>query len=168
MALTQFAADRRPSLTGDSGDVFTFDTSLRESHRVRVRYTSEPIEGGASLADLRVIEQRPLQITVVVSAAERLGLERDRDVQAWGRLVALAIADPPILFTVTTTLESLERVVLTDVGAPRTAETGNALIADLTLRQLVFSATDVAANLALAAQDLALGEVDLGAQGLGS
>ena len=167
MAVTFFFASKRPSLTGGAGDTFTFDASFSETHSVRARYTKEPIEGGARLSDHRILEQRPLSMQVVVSSAALGGILRDRHVQAWGRMVAYVQADPPQLFTVSTGLETLKNVVLVSASAPRTPETGNALIADLELVQLTFSSTDIAANLADAAQDLALGEVDLGSQGLG-
>jgi hypothetical protein len=153
--------------TQGTGDVFVFDGSESEGHSVELQWTSEPIENGSQLSDNRVIGQRTLPMTVVVSSAEEGGVIRDRHVQAWQRFVRLATADPPLLFEVTTALETLEDVAIARVGATRTPDKGNALVADLVLRQLVFSRTDVAENLADAAQDLGLGEVALGSQGLG-
>jgi len=167
MSTTFFTRAFQPSLASDSGDLFVFDTSLSEQHSVSVRWTQEPIEDGTTITDNRIVEQRRLPIQVVVSSAELGGVLRSRHVEAWARLVKLTLADPPVLFTVTTSLETLEDVVLESASATRTAATGNALIADLVLVQLQFSRTDVAQNLADAAVDLGLGEVDLGSQGLG-
>lgn len=153
--------------TQGTGDTFVFDASTSEGHSVKLRWTTEPLEDGSQLTDHRVIEQRTLPMTVVVSAAELGGIIRDRHVQAWQRFVRLAVSDPPLLFEVTTTLETLENVVIDSVSDTRTPDKGSSIVADVVLRQLVFSQTDVAANLADAAQDLGLGEVDLGSQGLG-
>lgn len=158
-----------PRLTDQStGDSFNFDASVSEGHRVENQWTAEPIEDGSQLTDHRVKVQRRLTMTVVVSSAEFGGAIRDRHVQSWGRFVALATADPPGLFEVTTTLESLDNVVIKSVGATRTPDQGNSLVADIELVQLTFSSTDVAANLADAAVDLGQGDVDLGSQGLGN
>lgn len=157
-----------PGLRDQStGDEFIFDASTSEGHAVETEWTQEPLEDGTVLTDARVIAQRRLPMQVIVSSAEQGGAIRDRHVRAWNRLVRLTTADPPPLFEVTTTLETLPNVVIQRASAPRTPATGNALVADIVLLQLLFSQTDVAANLADAAQDLGLGEVDLGSQGLG-
>jgi hypothetical protein len=168
MSTTFFTRRFQPNLVSDVGDLFVFDTSLGEKHSVSVTWTQEPIEDGTNITDNRVVAQRRLPIQVMVSSAQLGGIFRDRDVQAWARLVKVTLAETPILWTVTTGLEVLENVVIESASATRTAATGNALIADLVLVQLQFSATDVAQNLADAAVDLGLGEVDLGSQGLGN
>ena len=167
MAVTLFSVDRAPGLFPDSGDPFIFDATLSENHSVKARYTREPLEDGSELSDHKINEQRPLGMVVTVSSAERGGLINDRHTAAWGRLVTLTQANPPPVFTVTTGAETLENVVLTGADWPRTPDQGNSMVATVTLVQLQFSQTDVAANLADAAQDLQLGEVDLGSQGLG-
>ena len=150
-----------------TNDAFIFDFSISEGHAVEAQWTAEPIEDGTRITDNRVLAQRRIPMTVIVSSANELGLVRDRHVQAWNRLVRLAKADPPPLFEVVTGLESYDNAVIRRVGTTRTPDQGNALIADIELLQLQFARTDVAQNLADAAVDLGLGEVDLGSQGLG-
>lgn len=163
-----FTGDKRPSIEiQGTEDIWRFDASLSEGHTITRRWTSEPIEGGAELTDHSFVEQREFPIQVIESSAERRGIFRDRHVQAWARLKSLILADPPHLFTVTTTLESIEDAGLKSVSAPYIPANGNALVVDLVFVELTFSLTDVAENLADAAQDIGLAEVDLGSQGLG-
>lgn len=150
-----------------SGDTFVFDCSINEGHRVETQWTAEPLENGSMLSDSRVILQRRIPMTVIVSSANRGGFFPTRHIDAWTRLVALATQDPPGLFEVVTALETYDGCVIRTVGTTRTPDQGNSLVADIELIQLQFSQTDVAANLADAAQDPGLGEVDLGSQGLG-
>lgn len=167
MSIVEFALNRRPSMTSDEGDVTTWDASLSERHSLQFDYTSEPIESGAEISDNRVRRQRELPLQVTVSSAELGGVIRDRHIQAWTRLVSQAEADPPLLFEVTTVAESYDNMVIAAISWPRTPDQGNRMVADIVFKQLEFSQTDVAANLADAAQDLALGDVSLGSQGLG-
>lgn len=164
MAFVEF---RRPSMRSDEGDLFRFDSSEAERHAAVYDWTREPIESGAELTDNRVKRQRELPITVVVSSAEQGGVVRDRHIQAWTRLRALADQDPPLLFEVTTTPEFYDDMVIVSIGWPRSPDQGDVMVADIAFRQLTYSQTDTAQNLADAAQDPGLGEVDLGSQGLG-
>ena len=161
-----FAATPRLTDTA-SGDSLVFDCSVNESHRVETQWTAEPLEDGSLLSESRIVLQRRIPMTVIISSANRGGLFPTRHIDAWTRLVSLATQDPPPLFEVVTAIETYTGCVLKTVGTTRTPDQGNSLVADVELLQLRFSATDVAANLADAAQDPGLGEVDLGSQGLG-
>ena len=170
MAGQQFTAlftDRRPRIESGPGDQFIFDASFSERHMVKNQWTSEPIEDGTTISDNVITGQRMLPMQVVVSSAELGGVFSNRDGAAWARFVTLAQQKPPPTFKVTTTLESLRNCVIDSVGATRTATTGTSLVADLVMRQLEFSATDVADNLSDAAQDLGQGNQNIGSQGLG-
>ena len=179
MTIYQLFSDKRPGLTSTTGLEIKFDASMSEQHMVDTEWASRPIESGARLTDHRIKVQRQLQLTVLVSSASVSGLSpfqpiadliepvAARHVTVWNRIVSLVHADTPFLWEVVTQLETLELCVIKSASAPRTAADGNTITATLTILQLEFADVDEVTNLADAAQDLALAEVDLGSQGLG-
>lgn len=148
-----------------SGNVapLVFDASVREEHGVQYSIASFPIEGGAEVTDH--VQRQPLTITVdvvltdVVDSLTDLG-SRDRHKDLYAQL--LAVADTRQPFDFLTTLRPYTSMVFSSISAPRSAETGTALVCTLVMRQIEIATVDQAQVLADAALAIALGEQNLG------
>lgn len=164
MALFGLFSDNRPSIQG-LGSAFFFDGSIAEQHSIETRWTKEVIEDGSELTDNREILPRRFTITAIVSSAEPVFFDRQRHVKAWARLRALVTAQPAQVYEISTTLEGYPNMALISASVPVDAGTGSSITATIVAEEKQFASTQVAQNLAVAAQDGGLGEVDVGTEG---
>lgn len=164
MSIAGIFQDVRPSIEG-LGAAFVFDMLQEATHRVRAVWTEEPVEDGSTLSDHRWLPQRDLVLTVVVSSAEALPFDRTAHLRAWQRLRDLVTLEPPQLFTIVTSDETYDNMGLVEVSKPQTRDTTGAMFATITAHQIEIGKTGVAQNLADAAQDGGLAEVNTGTQG---
>lgn len=144
------------------------DATLAEDHSVEAEQTENPIEEGGMVSDHRVVKPRGIVLTglVVAFPASTLPpLSFTRHTTIWRRFRDMVIRGDVV--DVVTTLEILPGMTLLRVGTVKTAGGGsaNGLEFQLTLRKLEFARIDVGQAIADAAQDLALGQAELGAQG---
>lgn len=142
-----------------------FDASFLEEHAVDVDVTEYPIESGGLIADHRVVRPRAITMTVGASSLpdELLSLpEPTRHIRMWRRLRDLCIAG--LLVDIVTTAEIYPLMHLTHVSAPRSRDTNGHLYYTIRARRIQFALLDGAEQIADAAQDIALGAVDAGAQ----
>ena len=158
------------------GGVLSFDATLREEHAVENAVTDNPIETGGIVTDHVQTLPRVLTMDTIVSTTpdSLLGVAAgidvgippslQRHIDVWRRLEAAAEARIPL--TVLTTLRAYQNMVIRRLTTPRTLETTNALIYTIEFRQVEIPIIDSTAAIAPPAQDSALGEQDLGPQGL--
>lgn len=154
------------SATKPSVGPIMLDGSLSEDHAVEVDVTEEPIEEGGLVADHQIVRPRVVVIEGLVSAFPDSFLPPQtftRHLSIWRRFRDIAIRGD--LLDVVTTLEVYPGMKLTSVRTRRDVDHTNALVILLTLRKFEFARVDVAQAVADAAQDLALGQAELGAQG---
>lgn len=138
-----------------------FDASVREDHGEQYALASSPIEGGAQVTDH--VQRQPVALTVEVVLTDNpddFSGFRDRHKDLYAQI--LAVAQTRVPFDFSTTLETYTSMVFTSIGAPRTAESGNALMVTLTMRQIEIATVDQAAVLADAALAIGLGKQNLG------
>lgn len=140
-----------------------FDATLREDHGVSYAVTSSPLESGAQVTDH--VQPQPLVISCEAVLAARP--ERIIDTRGNRRAVALyeqllAIADTREPFDLAFTLRAYRSMVFERIGVQRTADSGDALVCSLTMRQVEIQVVDQAAVLADAAIAMSLGAQSLG------
>ena len=164
MAITGLFQDRRPSIQGP-GAAFVFDATISAQHSHRWVWTDESVEDGSSISDHRWERQEPLTIVVTVSSAQATIPDRTAHLKAWDRLVALFGAIPAELFTITTGRRTYRNMGIESISEPEGASIGEQMLATIVARPIQVDRTGVATNLALAAQDGGLAEVDIGSQG---
>jgi len=144
----------------------TLDASIREEHAIDNDITSEPVEDGSTITDNIVTQPRVLAMEVMLTSHTDTVLpsgSNTRHIQIYRQLQRLAKAKE--VFDVVTTLERYRNMAFRRCGTPRTVENTNALVVTCILRQIEIARVDEAANLAEIAQDIALGEENLGSQG---
>ncbi len=142
-----------------------FDASFQEDHAVDVDHTEYPVEAGGLITDHQVVRPRAIVMTVGASSLpdELLSLpEPTRHLRLWRRLRDVAIRGD--LVDIITTLEIYPLMKLTHVSTVRRRETTGALYYTVRARRFQFALLDGADQVADAAQDIALGAVDAGAQ----
>lgn len=114
-----------------------FDVSLKESHDLRAEVTEYPIEDGMPMADGVRLLPREFTADVFHSTTPFNGslpsAERDRDMaRELGNLLKARVK-----CTLTTEDGILPNMVLTDVKWDRTVDTGEALLAGLSFKQVM-------------------------------
>ena len=164
MALTGLFFDRRPSIQG-VGASFVFDATINAVHSQNWEWTEEPIEDGSTISDHRWKRPTPLQITVTVSSADALPLDRAAHLKAWDRLRAIADANPAQLVSSATGRRQYDNHGIVSISEPEGAGVGDQMLATIVAKPIVITQTAVAVNLALAAQDGGLDEENIGTQG---
>jgi hypothetical protein len=167
MALTGVFQDQRPSIQG-SGASFVFDATISGTHQRQWEWTAEPVEDGSTFSDHRWERPVPLTIVVTVSSAQALPPDRTAHIKAWNRLEALAGAEPAELFTIVTARRQHDNMGIVSISEPEGATIGDQMLATIVAEPKVLTQTGVAQNLAIAAQDGGLAEVDVGTQGFAS
>jgi hypothetical protein len=167
MALTGLFQDKRPSIQG-LGAAFVFDATISAVHSRQWEWTEEPIEDGSTISDHRWERTVPLTIVVTVSSAMALPPDRTAHLKAWERLEALAGAKPAELFTITTSRKQYDNMGIMSISQPEDAANGDQMLATIVAKPILISKVGVAQNLAIAAQDGGLAEVDIGTQGFAS
>lgn len=145
-----------------------FDGTLQEDHGIEIDVTEEPVEEGGLVADHRIVRPRALKLVGVLLAFPDSILPPfsfSRHVTLWKRLVQLATLGD--LHDVITTLEIHTAMTITYVRTVKGdgGRNANGLDVEVGLRKFEFARIDVAQQIADAAQDLALGQAELGAQG---
>lgn len=143
----------------------TLDCSLSEEHASESELTDRPIETGGIVTDHVVQVPRALLLTVGISSLpdELLSVpEPTRHLRVWRELRDMQQRFE--LLDVVTTLEIYPLMMITSLRTVRTRESTGALQIAVRLRQVEFAAVDSAHAIADAAQDIALGEADIGAQ----
>ena len=139
-----------------------FDASVREEHGQQWAIASSPIEGGATISDH--VQLQPEALTVDVALSDNpdsfAATPRNRHKDLYAQILAVAATREPFDFI--TTLAAYHSMVFTSISAPRSAETGNALICTLVIRRIEIATVDQAAVLADAALAVALGTQNLG------
>lgn len=144
------------------------DATLQEDHSIEAEQTEDPIEEGGLVSDHRIVQPRPLRIVGVVVAAPASFLAPGgftRPQKVWRRFRDMLNRGDVV--DVITTLELYPSMSLMRVATTKSAGGGsaNGLEIELVLRRVEFARIDVAQNIADVAQDLALGQAELGAQG---
>ena len=148
---------------GSGAEPFSFDATIREDHGIQYAVTTAPIEGGARTTD------HVQRLAVPFSCEAVLADMTDRLLtpSVAGRAKALyeqllAIADTRVPFDFVTTLRVYRSMVFERIGTIRTAETGQALVCSLVMREIEIATVDQAAVLADAAVAFSLGQQNLG------
>jgi hypothetical protein len=139
-----------------------FDASIREQHGAAYTATTVPIEGGARVTDHVQPQPTPLVMDVGLSDTpdQFVRPQPNRAKTLYGQLLALAATRQPM--DVFTSLRIYESMVITSIGAPRSDETGRALVCSVTFSQIEIATVDQAAVLADAAIAMSLGAQNLG------
>lgn len=140
------------------------DASVREHHGVRFTWTGDPIENGQFSTDHGI--ELPTELTLDVVATTHTdtlvpNVQATRHIRIYNKLVDLARLRQP--FDLVTSLAVYTSMVFDSISVPRTVQSTNALIITCVLHKLEIATVDIAQNLADAAQEIALGEQDLGA-----
>lgn len=165
MALTGLFIDRRPYIETGPESRFTFNATMSAVHTRRWVWTEEPIENGSTISDHRWEPITPLTLNVIVSSANALPQDRTAHIKAWDRLVAIAAAEPAQLVTIATGRRQYDNYGIVSISEPEGAEVGEAMRATIVAQPILIQQTDVAQNLAIAAQDGGLAEENIGTQG---
>lgn len=141
-----------------------FDASLVEDHAVEYEITDAPIEGSSVISDHVLRLPRTLVLTVAASSLDGLVPfpQVSKPARKWRALKQLADTMTPV--DVVTSLEIYTSMLVQSISVQRSRETTGMLPIVITLRELQFASIDVAASIADAALDVALGEADVGAQ----
>lgn len=140
------------------------DVSIREQHGHAWRWTEAPIEGGERVTDHGIELPTSLRMEIGMSShPDEIvpNVVSTRHIRLYQQIVALARRKEP--FDVVTSLAIYTSMVFDRISAPRTRESTNAIIVSCTLHKVEIATVDVAQNLADAAQEIALGEQDIGA-----
>ncbi len=122
------------------------DTYTEENHNLPVTKTKYPIEDGSSRTDNFVVEPEQLVLRGFVSDLQPsfAGLVRisnkSRAKEAWTRIRELK--DRGDLVTVITLLGLYENMLITNVDAAVTVDTGRSLAFTITLEETIISETD--------------------------
>lgn len=144
------------------GEPFTFDASIREQHGVQYTATPTPIEGGAQVTDH--VQPQPVPLVMDVGLTDTpdqfVRPQRNRAKTLYGKLLAIAATRQPM--DVVTSLRIYTGMVITSIGAPRSGDTGQALVCTVTWQQIEIATVDQAAVLADAALTVGLGAQNLG------
>lgn len=160
---------------GPTVGILGFDASLREDHSIENRISDNPVEAGGVVTDHVMTLPRVLALEVIqtltpdsllgLAAGVAVGVPPSltRHIDTYNRLIDLAESRQP--FAVFTSLAIYRGMVIERLAAPRTAETTNALIFRMELRQVEISIIDTGEAIAPPAVDGGLGEQDLGLQG---
>jgi hypothetical protein len=140
----------------------TFDASIREQHGAQYVATTVPIEGGARATDH--VQPQPVPLVMDVGLTDTPDLyvrpQPNRAKTLYGQLLAIAATRQTM--DVITSLRIYTGMVITSIGAPRSGETGQALVCTVTWQQIEVATVDQAAVLSDAAVAMALGQQNLG------
>ena len=123
------------------------DAIPEERHSYEVSTTDYPVETGGNMTDNAYILPRALTLRVFVSNYLPLvgGLitinTRDRAVEAWERIRAVAAAREPV--QITTLLETYPNMLITGMYPIINQNTGLTLSMDMTLKQVIFADTEI-------------------------
>ncbi len=144
------------------------DATLSEDHSVEAEQTENPIEEGGLVSDHRIVKPRAIVLVGLVvgfPASVLPPTSFSRHVTIFRRFRDMVIRGD--VMDVVTNLEVLPGMTLLRVGVVKQAggASANGLEFQLHLRKLEFARIDVGQAIADAAQDLALGQAELGAQG---
>lgn len=162
---------RRPQFGKLSGQVIIeLDASLREEHGVHNRRTDHPVAFGALITDHVLTLPDTVTIEGVITsspaAIDSYSFSNTRHHRGWQRFVELAKARTP--FDVMTTLAIYTDMIVEDLDTTRTAADGKSLVISARCSKIQFASVDVAQELADAAREIGLAEIDLGVQGTGA
>lgn len=163
MSFAAIFIDKSPVIGGIRADL-----SVTEEHAGVVNITDNPIEGGGIITDH--VQDQPdilvMEIGHSNTPAKLITLDRSpiRHIVIWQKLLAIQKSKLPI--PVLTSLKRYRNMLIERVEQTRSKENTNVAIIRLTLRQIEFAFIDDAANLADQAVNGALGEADLGSQGM--
>lgn len=163
-------ARRRPSfgIIGQPGPL-ELDASLREDHGVHNRRTDHPVAFGALITDHVITLPDSVTIEGIVTATPddfTAVPSFTRHHRAWKRFVELAKSRVP--FDVVTTLAIYTNMIVDDLDTSRTAADGRSLVISARCSKIEVASVDTAQELADAALEVGLAEVDLGVQGTGA
>lgn len=140
-------SDKIFNIQGGGLSALTVDTVDRENHQWRNEISDYPVEGAANISDN--IKQTPdrLEFTCFVSNtpiegtldqvanfADRFLNGRKRTQDAYNQLLALKKLRIPV--TVTTRYRVYENMGIESVSIPREPDTGDALVFDITLKEI--------------------------------
>lgn len=162
-------ARRRPSF-GKIGQPapIELDASLREDHGVHNRRTDHPVVFGALITDhiLTLPDSVTIEGVITATPDDFYSVPSfTRHQRTWKRFVELARSRVP--FDVVTTLAVYTDMVVDDLDTTRTPGDGKSLVISARCSKIQFASVDVAQELADAALEAGLAEVDLGVQGTG-
>lgn len=139
-----------------------FDASIREQHGAQYVATQVPIEGGARVTDH--VQPQPVPLVMDVGLTDTPDqLVRplfDRAKSLYGQLLALAATREPM--DVATSLRIYTSMVITAISAPRTGDSGQALVVTVTWQQIEIATVDQAQVLSDAMLAIALGPQNVG------
>lgn len=140
-----------------------FDASVQEEHGLRFAIASTPLEAGALVSDH--ILELPEEITIDFVTSKYPdtfvpNVQATRHIRMYQRLKDLARLRMP--FDVVTTLAIYTSMVFVEIRAPRSAERTHTLIITARMRKIEIALVDTKEAMAAAAQEIALGEVDIG------
>jgi len=143
-----FAQPAGYSVIGSEQALFTLDVSIRENHQRRSQVTRHPVEDGSEVSDH--IHLQPKSVTIEgiqTDTPSGLGallivpgmLDRfastPRSVEAWQYLDKLQ--SEKTILDVLTGLCVYRNMVITNLNAPRSAQTGRALQFSITLEEII-------------------------------
>ncbi len=143
-----------------------FDATRSEQHGVHFAVAQQPLEDGSIVTDH--VQELPEVLTLEVVLTDypawptlpTAPLTTSRYMQLWRALKAFV--RQRMVFDFSCALDTFRSMVAQDVSAPRTAESGRAVVCTLVLRKVEIATVDEAQVLADAAVAGSLSEQDLG------
>lgn len=141
-----------------------FDAAIRDSHDTEFAWTGSPIENGQFATDHGIeLPPRLAMDVVLTSHPDEVipNVVASRHIRLYRQLLQIARLRMPL--DVVTSLAIYTSMVFDRISVPRTKLNTNALICTVQMHKIEIATVDVAQNLAEAAQEIALGEQDLGA-----
>lgn len=140
MLASFFGVQRRTTITSvtDSNGII-IECLLSEEHAINVDTTDHPVERGYNITDHRRVRPRALKLTGIVSNYPvkwfaSAGGAKNYVVNAWDMFKKWR--DRGDLVNITTSLETYENMLITDVTVPRDAKRGNSLEFTVSAKEL--------------------------------
>ena len=129
----------RTLLIDADGNRYLFDAVFSAAHELSLSVTNHPVQSGAAVADHAYLQPETVTLSVGMSdamtgAGTIAGEGGERSVSAYQKLLELARARRPL--TLATRLETYSNMLIETVAAEETADSMNALRAEITLRRL--------------------------------
>ena len=129
----------RTMLIDADGNRYLFDAVFSAAHELSLSVTDHPVQSGAAVADHAYLQPETVTLSVGMSdamtaAGTLAGESGERSVSAYQKLLELARARRPL--TLVTRLETYSNMLIQTVSAEETADSMNALRAEITLKRL--------------------------------
>lgn len=139
MGLGGFGTQRRTTILSATNVGFIIDATVSEEHSITVQTTDHPVERGFAITDHRRVQPKVIKLTGIISnypvkLFASAGGATNYVVAAWNAFNQLK--DSGELVSITTSLQTYENMMITDVSVPRDVKRGNILEFTVTAKEL--------------------------------